>query len=118
MVITRTIKSFFERRAAQQKARDFVRYLKAEKKLPVEAAYIFGSYAKGTQRKWSDVDVCVVSPRFEEANIDPISFLWQSRRNQDMDNQIEPVGFGPAEFAHEAAYPLIREIKRYGVRIA
>jgi len=32
--------------------------------IPVQSVYLFGSYAKGTPRAWSDIDVAVVSARF------------------------------------------------------
>jgi predicted nucleotidyltransferase len=32
-----------------------------EKGIPVEAAYLFGSYARGREKEWSDIDVAVIS---------------------------------------------------------
>lgn len=32
--------------------------------IPVEEAILFGSFAKGTAHKWSDIDACIVSPVF------------------------------------------------------
>ena len=31
--------------------------------IPIEKLIVFGSYAKGSAKTWSDVDVCVVSHR-------------------------------------------------------
>ena len=99
---------------AKERAENFVRYLKEKRRLDVTEAYLFGSYAKGTQRKWSDIDVCIISPYFK--NRDAISYLWHNRRDEDVDNQIEPVGFNEEEFSED--WPLVREIKQKGIRIA
>ena len=32
--------------------------------IPVEQLIIFGSYAKGNHKYYSDLDICVVSPKF------------------------------------------------------
>ena len=32
--------------------------------VPIQSMYLFGSYAKGTPREWSDIDIAVVSPQF------------------------------------------------------
>lgn len=32
--------------------------------MPIKRAYLFGSYAHGQPKPWSDVDVAVVSPKF------------------------------------------------------
>lgn len=39
--------------------------LKTEK-YPFSAIYLFGSFAKGAPRKWSDIDVAVVSKEMEK----------------------------------------------------
>ena len=31
----------------------------------IDKAYLFGSYAKGTNNEWSDIDLAVVSENFE-----------------------------------------------------
>ncbi len=36
-----------------------------EKGFPIEHAYLFGSYANGTQNEWSDIDVAVISEYFQ-----------------------------------------------------
>ena len=32
--------------------------------IPVQSVYLFGSYARGNPRAWSDIDVAVISSRF------------------------------------------------------
>lgn len=81
--------------------------------LPIKNIYIYGSYAKGTARRWSDIDVCVVSAKFDK--IDPLTFLWKKKRDKDVEAIISPVGFHPDDFRDED--PLAWEIKKTGVKI-
>ncbi len=34
--------------------------------LPIHEVYLFGSFAKDKQHKWSDIDVCIISPKFKD----------------------------------------------------
>ncbi len=82
--------------------------------IPVEKMLIFGSYARGNARKDSDIDVCVVSPKFGKddiAEIGELNFLrWK------LDNRIEAHPVSSKDFASTAT-PLISEIKKYGIEI-
>lgn len=79
----------------------------------VESAYLFGSCARGTERKWSDIDVAIVSSdfsadRFEEG----VRLMKLSSR---IDSRIEPVPFRPSTFIDED--PLVWEIKKEGISL-
>jgi predicted nucleotidyltransferase len=100
---------------ARKKAVDFVSYLKNEHGLPVARVYLFGSYARGYPREWSDIDVCIVSPFF--GNEDSLIYLWTRRRRGDVLNLIAPVGFTPEEFNAKFPSPLVAEIRKYGKEI-
>ncbi|MFA6006477.1 MAG: nucleotidyltransferase domain-containing protein [Candidatus Paceibacterota bacterium] len=113
MVVINQIKNKIKQLGARRRASAYVRYLEGNR-VPISAAYLFGSYVKGNTNKWSDVDVCVVSPLFRTT--DALSFLWHGRRTEDVKNSIEPVGFDEESFAdpnNELAY----EIKKTGIRI-
>lgn len=84
-----------------------------ERKLPITSAYLFGSWAKGKQHKWSDIDMCIVSPKLRgwttrHRNITTLPFT-------DLDI-IEPHGFNPKEFKPEED-PLVYEIMKYGIKV-
>ena len=111
MVIKRTSKQL-----AKRFAKDFVEYLKKKDKLPVDEAYLFGSYSKGKQKDWSDIDVAIVSPSFKGKR-DPYEYLWSRLRDTDVQRGIEPVGFHPKDFRN-AISPLVIEIQKYGERMA
>ncbi|MBI2459835.1 MAG: nucleotidyltransferase domain-containing protein [Parcubacteria group bacterium] len=82
-------------------------------KLPIQKVILFGSYAKGAQNKWSDIDLCVISPKFKNA-WDALQYLWEKRTDHKTP-VIEPIGFSPKDFADEDS--LIHEIKRTGLEI-
>ena len=100
------------KKEGEERATDFVTYLKKQHGLSVSSAYLFGSYARGNTRQWSDVDVCVISPLFKTE--DPLAYLWTRRRRIDVDNSIEPVGFTPEEVNAKIPSPLVAEIRKYG----
>lgn len=92
--------------------RRFLRALQ-EHGISVDAAYLFGSCAKGVEGLWSDIDVAVISSsisddRFEER----IRF---TKLSSQIDSRIEPVPFSPETFVDED--PLAYEIKKEGIRI-
>lgn len=93
---------------------EYIKILKADK-LPISEVILFGSYAKGKQNKWSDIDLCIVSPKFKNA-FKAMQYLWL-KRTSDSSPAIEPLGFAPKDF--EDNYDsLIHEIKTTGVRVA
>lgn len=92
-------------------ARDYVEYLRSAHHLPIKQAYLFGSYARKQPRDWSDIDVCIISTKFQRT--DPLTYLWTRRRSIDVDRGIEPYGLDPDDFVVEN--PIASEIRRYGV---
>lgn len=92
------------------------RYAKSLKDInyPFSAIYLFGSQAKGTANKWSDIDVAVVSNKLKR-NYDKNKFtLWNTR--MDIDIRIEPHGFTEDDFK-DNSNPLAYEIKKTGIRV-
>ena len=85
-----------------------------EDKLPIKKVILFGSYAKGTQHKWSDIDLCIISPKFKDF-FEAMQYLWL-KRVSDKGLTIEPVGFSPKDFKDEYD-SLVDEIKNTGVEI-
>lgn len=100
---------------AKRRALAYLSRLQNKQKIKINEAYLFGSYANGTSKKWSDVDVCVVSPNLK--NIDAILYLWRNLTAEDSHDRIEPVGFDEEEFHQDSYNPLIREIKSTGIRL-
>jgi uncharacterized protein len=95
----------------EQIARIFLDEIK--KHYHVDSAYIFGSYAKGTQNRWSDIDLAVVSPDFSDDLFEErISLMLLA---DDIDERIEPKPFRPDSF--NPIDPLVYEIQKHGVKL-
>jgi predicted nucleotidyltransferase len=82
----------------------------------VEQALLFGSYAGGTERAGSDIDVLIVSSDFSALNArerlehlgTAAARLWQP---------IEALACTPDELAHAEPATLLEEIVRTGERV-
>jgi predicted nucleotidyltransferase len=80
----------------------------------ISKAYIFGSYAKGQEDQWSDIDVAIISPqissdRFEER-------IRLTELAMSIDDRIEPLPFNLDSFKDDD--PFVRQIKTEGVVIS
>ncbi len=77
-----------------------------------ENIYLFGSYAKGTHREDSDIDVAVVVDHIEGDYFSINPLLWKLRRQ--VDDRIEPIlierDYDDADF--------LGEIQKNGIKIA
>ncbi|KKU13698.1 MAG: hypothetical protein UX17_C0011G0014 [Parcubacteria group bacterium GW2011_GWC2_45_7] len=91
----------------------YLQLLEKKECLPVEAAYIFGSRVKGRAKKTSDIDLCIISPRFTRSDL-ALRWLW--RKKPLKFSKIEPVGYSAQGF-NEFISPLVAEIKKNGVRV-
>ena len=80
----------------------------------IQKAYLFGSFVKNDNSKWSDIDLCLISPQFESEN-EVWELLWQNRQDEDIDVILSPIGFHPDDFVDED--PLGYEIKNSGIEI-
>jgi hypothetical protein len=91
-------------------ARGYVQAL--SRRLPVPAAAVVGSVARGDFNVWSDVDVVVVAPGLPERLPDRTALL-----SSDAPGGVQPVGFQPAEFerAWRKGNPLAREATSVGI---
>ena len=95
----------------RQLVHDFVRAL--EPTVRVDKVILYGSYANGKPRKWSDVDLAVISRNFARLR------RW---KRQDIlgdalvhnTNMIEALGYSLAEYNHAHRLTFLGEIKRTG----
>lgn len=85
-----------------------------EKRFPFVAVYLYGSYAKGTAGKWSDIDVAVLSDSFGKNMNKSEETLW--RFSVGADSRIEPIGITPADFKKGKSF-MVSEIKKTGIKI-
>ena len=80
--------------------------------MPIEAVYLFGSHAKGTANKDSDIDVALIVNHFDGDYFDIIPPIWRLRENVDF--RIEP-----HVIARDTDYAgFLNEIQHTGILIA
>lgn len=98
--------------AVIEAVRRYVRALE-EHGIHVKDAILFGSFAKGTAREESDIDVALISDAFSGDRFDDRRRIVPYRRA--IDSRIEPMPFRPERFADGGN--LVDEIKKDGIRI-
>lgn len=98
----------------KEKVLQFGRVL-IKKGIPITKLLIFGSYAKNTASKYSDIDVCVVSPKFGIDAIDEMQYLFHQRR--EIDSRIEPYPASPSEY-RKMESPIMFEIRKFGLEVS
>jgi len=77
---------------------------------------IFGSHAAGRSDRWSDIDVLVVSPRFDQPRERKDVFsLWRIAARTD--NRIEPVACGIRQWEEDDVTPIIEIARREGEKV-
>lgn len=77
----------------------------------LEKVYLFGSYAKNTNREDSDIDVAIVVNHIDGDYFSINPLLWKLRRQ--VDDRIEPILI---EKDNDKA-DFLGEIQRYGIEI-
>jgi len=81
--------------------------IEAEKdNIPIQQAILFGSYSKGYYNEWSDIDLAVVSDKFEGNTIYDALKLLDSKRRVSIDLELHP--FRPEDFSDDN--PFVNDI--------
>ncbi len=91
------------------------KYLEAliQHDLPVDYGIIFGSQVHGQTDKWSDIDLLVVSPQFDdEPRREDVNLLWRIAARTD--NRIEPIAVGQRQFAENDSSTILEIARREG----
>jgi len=97
--------------AVAESVDQYIRLLRQRRR--IAAVYVYGSQAKGTATRWSDIDVAVISPDFSADLFQERLALM--RLAAQIDDRIEPHPFMPEDF--NASNPLAAEICQTGVRV-
>ena len=79
-------------------------------------AILFGSYVNGEADEWSDIDLIVIAPEFDEPH--DITLVEQLWRATVTDNRIEPIPCGEHEWETDGGRPILEIARREGVIIA
>jgi predicted nucleotidyltransferase len=81
--------------------------------ISLDIVYLFGSYASGKQKEWSDIDVALVSKLFTGDLIDDKNKIRKITLKYNY--LISPVTFNTSDFNDDN--PFTREIINTGIRI-
>ena len=77
---------------------------------------IFGSQATGGTHEWSDIDLVVVSPRFDsEYGCPEVDMLWRIAGR--LDSRIEPIPCGEKEWEEDDSRAIVEIARREGVKV-
>lgn len=88
-------------------------HLLAVNNIPIKSAFLFGSFAKGNPREYSDIDLALVSDVFEGKRIIDKNKIRRITLSVSSDLEVFP--FNPQDFNTEN--PFAREIIETGIRI-
>ena len=92
--------------------RNYLRALQ-DQGLIINFGVVFGSQVRGIPGSWSDIDLLVVSPRFDDqrdrADID---LLWRIAARTD--NRIEPIPCGERQWREDESSAIIEIARREG----
>jgi len=94
------------------------KYLRAlnKKGFLVSFGIVFGSQAKGRADTWSDIDLLVISPRFDGVHEhNDINILWRTAARTD--NRIEPIPCGERQWKEDDSSAIIEIARREGEAI-
>jgi len=94
--------------------RSYITLLNAEG-ISVNKAFLFGSYVNDTASDVSDIDVLIVSDKYDETDDIAIGTAWKLTRK--VSTKIEPYLIGIKKFTHDEASPLINLVKSKGIEI-
>ena len=90
--------------------------LQTSNEIPIKKMYLFGSFARGTPHRWSDIDLIIVSNEFKK-----LKFRKRATKMYDYWNIDYPVDFlcyTPEEFNKlKKQVTIVREAVKEGIEI-
>ena len=101
------------RNAAIETVRNYAHEIK-ERGINLRMVFLYGSFAKGTQHEWSDIDVALVADEFTGFTFDDKK-LFPYIGIKDPYIRIETKTY-PTEYFNQGD-PFIEEIKKTGIEI-
>lgn len=84
-----------------------------ENLIPIDGAYLFGSYSKGNAGEWSDIDIALISKIFTGNRIKDRDII--RRYTRTISSLIEVIPFNTDDFNEDN--PLASEIMKTGIKI-
>jgi len=84
--------------------------------ISVYKAFLFGSYITNTANDESDIDVMIVSEKYDESDDEAVGKIWKLTRL--VSTKIEPFLIGKNKYNSDDNSPLIEQIKRQGIELS
>lgn len=85
----------------------------AKYNIHIKTAVLFGSYARGMQNEWSDIDVALVSDDF--IGVGALDADKIARPTLNTDYRIAPITYKPEDFDETNLF--VKEILKTGIRV-
>lgn len=89
---------------------------KAAKRYPIQSAFLFGSYARGTQRDYSDIDIAIVLGKIMQPHKYREETFELFHEAQEYNSLLEILCFREDEF-EEDGEAIVSQIKKEGIKI-
>ena len=84
--------------------------------IAVYKAFLFGSYSTNTATDASDIDILIVSEKYDQSDDEAVGKIWKLTRL--VNTKIEPFLIGKNKFINDENSPLIEQIKRHGIELS
>ena len=92
--------------------RDYLQALR-DYGLEVRFGVVFGSWSRGKANEWSDIDLLVVSPRFDSLRSrQDVNLLWHLAARSD--SRIEPIPCGERQWLEDHSSAIVEIARREG----
>jgi predicted nucleotidyltransferase len=92
--------------------RDYLQALR-DYGLDVRFGVVFGSWSRGTASEWSDIDLLVISPRFDDLrDRQDVDLLWRLAARSD--SRIEPIPCGERQWREDTSSAVVEIARREG----
>ena len=83
--------------------------------ISVNRAFLFGSYSNDSASDSSDIDIMIVSDKYDETDDIVVGKIWKLTRK--INTKIEPFLIGLNKFKNDNSSPLVSMIKTKGIEI-
>jgi predicted nucleotidyltransferase len=84
--------------------------------IPVSRVVLYGSEARGTAGEWSDIDIVVISPVFDDPGSGRlVDVLWEA--TSVTHGRIEPLACGERRWIEDDGSPIVEIARREGIEI-
>ncbi|GAB4504827.1 MAG: hypothetical protein Fur0043_18210 [Anaerolineales bacterium] len=100
------------RKAIVKSVQNYLKYVN-QQGIPVSYGVLFGSHVKDKVHEWSDIDLLVISPRFDNnLSVEDYERLWMYAAR--INHRIEPIPVGEKQFKEDKSSLILDVARREG----